>query len=368
MKVRGEGGAVLPLVLLLLLAATALTHGLLATGREELAVSRAARDLLQSRLAAVAGIRKAVAEWGPEDTLPALPWAAVPIADGSLAPSIGFTVTLKRLGREAGVLEAAGWVERKRGRTTRRVSRLIWRLDPATRLRTRRAVLTFGGDLTVAAASTIDGGSVTGPPGGWPPAPCTPYAAVLDSLFPVGALPAVAPLARDSSPGEWPVGTAPGIGLGQLDLSTLQGRTERVVEGAIAPAPSYVQGSCDLTAPLNWGSPSDPSGPCGDHSPLVFSPGAVTIHGGEGQGVLVVAGDLRLEDGARFVGLILVGGALTVGRGSRVEGLVQANGSVTLEEDALLRGSGCAVLRALEALPLLRLPIPLPHGSWIDRR
>src|SRR5256884_56656 len=52
-------------------------------------------------------------------------------------------------------------------------------------------------------------------------------------------------------------------------------------------------GRCDTSVPTNWGSPSDPAGPCGQYVPIIHITGTgAAISGQEGQGVLLVDGSL----------------------------------------------------------------------------
>jgi hypothetical protein len=145
----------------------------------------------------------------------------------------------------------------------------------------------------------------------------------------------------------------------------LLARIEFRVAGVVSPAPAADGGFCDTGAVLNWGSPSDSLGPCGGYRPRVASEGSLTLEGGEGQGVLVVDGDLRLRSGARYAGVVLVSGDLTLDGGALLQGLARVRGSVRVVAGSRLAGAFCPALLALEAGERLRRPLQIPGGGWI---
>ncbi len=88
------------------------------------------------------------------------------------------------------------------------------------------------------------------------------------------------------------------------------------------------------------------------------------MDGGEGQGILLVSGDLHMT-GASFSGVVLVGGGLHLGDDTRIKGFVRVGGSVHLAESAQIRFSPCAALLVLEENRDLAGVLPTPDGSWI---
>src|SRR5256885_9401027 len=68
--------------------------------------------------------------------------------------------------------------------------------------------------------------------------------------------------------------------------------------------PAFINGQCDLQTKTNWGSPTDPAGPCGNYFPIIHVTGpSVTINGNEGQGVLLIDGSLTVQGGFQFYGI-----------------------------------------------------------------
>jgi hypothetical protein len=100
---------------------------------------------------------------------------------------------------------------------------------------------------------------------------------------------------------------------------------------------------------------------------VIWSDTSLTLAGGEGQGVLIVNGDLTVQSQVRFYGLVLVRGHVRITsseadlRGaviSRSAGLTATPGA-----DAPIRYSQCALDRVLQGSALAVL---LRERSWIN--
>lgn len=129
--------------------------------------------------------------------------------------------------------------------------------------------------------------------------------------------------------------------------------------GATAPVDSA--GACKKTLNTNWGDlRHTASTHCDNYFPIVYlnagGPGhQIGLHGGSGQGVLLVNGDLKMNGNYQFDGLILVRGSYQTGggtmnlTGSMISSLVDTDpnkwtGSLTVNF------SSCAVNSALKNL------------------
>ena len=352
---RGREGLALPLVLLLLLGLTSLSHGILLLALQDRAASRASRALLQARVLAEGGVREVVAELA-RDTLRA---REGPARQGEV-PGAAYAVDVRRMGREILWVEGSGAASLGPSgplRASHRTARLLWSLAPLSRVEAFRAVIEHGGGFLPFSSLAVEG-SAAGEAGERDaPRGCRDRRAELDSILPGGVLPAVARVPLEESL------LLPRLGL--LSLDTLLARIPLHADGALTPAPSQEEGRCLVEAPGSWGSPRDPGGPCGGHRPAVAVLRDLRLEGGEGQGLLVVAGDLVLGEGSFYAGIVLVGGNLTLGRGATLEGLAQVRGRVELAEGARVRGRACPALLALEAAATLRPPIPLPGSGWL---
>lgn len=134
----------------------------------------------------------------------------------------------------------------------------------------------------------------------------------------------------------------------------------RVGAGEVAPRPSVAAGSCS-TATSNWGGLT-PGSPCYTLRPLVVASGPLVAGRGEGRGILVVDGDLRLEGSFTFEGLLVVSGRLTLDEEARIRGAIRA-------EEVLVRGGrvdydGC-VVRAAASAPTLDRAFRPAAGLWV---
>lgn len=125
-------------------------------------------------------------------------------------------------------------------------------------------------------------------------------------------------------------------------------------------------GNCWYTPWKNWGDPDNPEEACGDNFPIIYRPGDLIIRSGvgSGQGILIIDGDLRIEDDFTFTGIIIVKGEL------RLQDNVVINGAViTGDRTRLTNGSptiqysGCAVERSVLGAGLYTIePLGLAAG------
>jgi hypothetical protein len=345
----GAGGFAVAAVLLLLIGLTALAHGALVLAERERAASALEAKLIARRLLA----RSVVGAAGGADTLPTLTRAPIVLRSGARG-LLRWATEAIALDRELALLTGVGRVEGLPG--DHRTAVIVSALDPTARAAEVRAVVEVG------AGADLSGGAVS--TAGWlsPPDPgsgeaCAPELAALDSLnartpLPLGALPTT---------GDTPSGAVPA--LGPLSGDTVLERVRPRIEGTFAPRPRLLLGDC-LDAPDNWGSPTDPRGPCGGRMTLAAADGDLTLAGGEGQGTIVVAGDLVLRDAARFHGLALVGGDLVLEGSSTLVGAARVGGAMRLR-GGTVDGSACAVARALRAALRLRWPLAVPNAGRV---
>lgn len=341
-------GVALALVVALLVALSLLAQGALHLARREATVARAATRSALDRVEGRAALRRAeaavdslVGPVGGVDTLP--------------APGVGWSASVRRLGPESGLLT----VQSTRGvgvdLPVRRVAyALVWGLDPVARAGRLRGVALVGGDVT-APPGTISTDRLYGV-GSEGRILCAPLEPGLDSLrAAVPPPPPVAPLGA-GPPFEPPASAE--VALGALAVDSLSARLPvRVAASTVSPAPVLDGARCDRAAADNWGSPTDRFGPCGAHTVARVVDGDLTVDGGEGQGVLVVRGDLVLRGGATFAGAAVVEGSLGVSGASRLEGAVVVGGALTMAPDSRLVGDACVFAAALARRPELRRPV-----------
>lgn len=127
-------------------------------------------------------------------------------------------------------------------------------------------------------------------------------------------------------------------------------------------------GICVTANPNNWGDPYDRVGACGDYFPTIYSIGDLVVHAGQGQGVLVVDGDLTVGGDFHYFGVVIVlGRFMSVGTGSQLTGAVIV-ANEDLEPQALagmtrIQYSNCAVGKSLAGSGR---GVLLRERSWLD--
>ena len=227
------------------------------------------------------------------------------------------------------------------GPARRQVSRVV-RLDAADP--TLVAALTTGRVLDASPASAIDGSDHV--PHAW------------DCPEAGGPVPA-------SVVGD----TSVLLRFGHFDWDQLvAGATTHATHLTVEAAPQWTGEECDTTDPDNWGEPlKSNGGSCTSYYPVIHSAGDLIIHGGRGQGLLLVDGDLTVQGGFQFFGAVLVRGALRGGPGgAHITGAVSvaAHGpSASMLDGIVIDFSRCA---ARKALLTLALPVPIADRSWSE--
>jgi hypothetical protein len=135
-------------------------------------------------------------------------------------------------------------------------------------------------------------------------------------------------------------------------------RSVKITPGtyATAPNPNAVTGPC-VPGLTNWGDGFNPNNACGSYYPVVYDSGAgtTTITGGQGQGILLVEGNLTVSGAWTFWGVVIVKGKfMTSGPASpKVYGAVLAGGidftSTSGSGQAVVTYSSCALSRSMDA-------------------
>ena len=363
----GDAGFAIPLILMVLLAATALGHLLHYLALQELKVARAERDLLIARLAAEGGVR-AVA--GSAVGV----FAAIPVGDSAVMEGAhgewgGYRVAAHRLTRELYLLAGEGRVD---GVARTKAGRLTWALDPGARLAALPGAVAFRAHAAVTDSALIAGDRVTAAPLVWNATECAPHLPLADSLFPQG---------RVAESGSWvpPVSmleparrqrlavdlNPPSLNLGALSLQDLEELADITLGVPGGSTRVHLGSGCPATAAGSWGTPLNPTGSCGAYLPVVVVRGSLEVTGGEGQGVLVVDGGASFSGNSTFAGLVLAAGAVRLADDVQVAGWIRSGDRVLLQDRARMEGSACAGLRALSHTGL-RTMRALPAGSWIE--
>ena len=359
----GERGVALALAIVVLVIGGALAAAMFFVAFEEARLSENAGRLIQSFGVAEEGALEAIRAWEPKvynvhdpypldsETVPGgFPshWIAAPHGTGTYGGRV------YKLNGELYFIDMAGRDRRSdadSGTGIRQHVGVLVHVRPIVPGVT--AALTVGKGIRGAGSITSSGDDQ--PPPGW--GPCGPR----DS--------ATTGLRIDSNP--------PGpshVAVGGLSYSQLADLATRTLPGGshlAAVAPAVVKGRCDETVATNWGDGSHPDHACGGYVPVLHILGDANIGGGEGQGILLVDGDLVLQGDFLWHGLIMVGGSMRV-TGS-VTSDVEVWGAALVADSVLLNPalggslavtySKCAIIRVLESVASVAV---LPRRGWIE--
>jgi len=229
-----------------------------------------------------------------------------------------------------------------------------------------QAAVTSGGANIVAGNASIDG--TDHPPTGWvgcPPLDSTKAGirTQTDATVSTNGHPTLIgnpPVLKDPTLADSSFSVYGDVTYAQLAASATITVAGQNFSNTIAPA--VVNGVCDHNgnnANTNWGSPTNPTGPCGGFFPIIHITGnSSTINGQEGQGILLVDGSLSVQGGFQFYGITIIRGSIkTAGGGgtpAHFWGTVMAQDTVAFQDttnnitgNANLLYSKCAIVKAL---------------------
>lgn len=339
MSRTGSRGIALPLAVFALVMVGALVSGAFFIGRQEQTVGRNSVKLQQAFAVAEAGAHSAVANWSTE-VYNALATGGTTTIGGSMGTNGWYRGEVRRLNDQLFLVRSEGF---SRDSTARQQVGLLVRLRPIEI--TLAAALETRGDLELGGSATIDGTDTA--PAGWTCPPAGPPIPRIRIADPDSAV----------------------AGFGDVAFEDLEALATKVLPGGTMPlSPAVAGAACDRAPAGNWGSPLTPAGPCGNYFPVIWVDGSLTLNGGQGQGILLVDGDLRLQGGVEFYGPVIVRGRISsTGAGGRVVGgVLAANSSLepnTLLGDTDIRYSSCALSRTLQASARGAL---LRERSWVN--
>ncbi len=362
MKREAEGA--LLLALLALVIGGALVSGGWLIGLHELRVAGTAAAPARALAAAEEGAWAQVQGWRSAGYARLPPGGEAAFAGQVAGPLGSFQGSVRRLSELLFLIESEGRDPDDRAR--QRIGLLV-RLQPLDLF--IKAALSASGSVRLAEGTRVSGLDEVPawwdcpPPGGALPGIRLSERSALDlgGCREEGCVTGAPAVLVDS------VGEAPGRIAG-VEVATLRALADKVMgPGLWTVGPSQVGGRCRYGALSNWGDPDRPGGPCGNYFPLIFAPGGLRLHGGRGQGILVVHGDLAVSGGFRFFGPVLVLGQFdTTGEGGHFSGgVVAATVGVArsgLAGRPVVGYSSCAVRRAVVAQGV---PEPVMERSWM---
>jgi hypothetical protein len=227
------------------------------------------------------------------------------------------------------------------------------------------AALSAGGPAIVGTGSTLDGRDQ--PPAGR--TDCPPP----DSAVPGLAASEITTIGTPRIDGSPPTVARQGGDTGlavedRLAFDQLASQATITLPGGIWQTGPLATGTdCDVGSLRNWGDPSSGDGPCSSYAPIVHVIGDLTLTAGQGQGILLVDGNLVVGGGYRFFGIVMVRGSLDAGGsgpGATIWGGVAA--ARTGSQAQPLTGitviySKCMISHALRTSGTL---VPLRSRAW----
>src|SRR5262245_2098392 len=127
--------------------------------------------------------------------------------------------------------------------------------------------------------------------------------------------------------------------------------------GTYTTAPVVSSGTCDRNVLTNWGDGMNPGQPCQDYFPIIHVAGSLTLNGVQGQGILLVDGNLDVQGSYQFFGITIIQGDLKTSGGGTEEahfwgGVMAKNADLSSQNisgKATLNFSSCSILAALQA-------------------
>jgi hypothetical protein len=141
------------------------------------------------------------------------------------------------------------------------------------------------------------------------------------------------------------------------------------------PAPTVTNGTCDKTDLNNWGEPVRPNlatEPCYNYFPIIYIDGDLEVHGGRGQGIMLVNGNMKMNGGFKFYGLIIAKGNVEQGTGgTEIHGSIMTANNATIGwgEDETLNGnikiqySQCSIEHAMRGSAQV---VQAKERSWTE--
>jgi hypothetical protein len=127
--------------------------------------------------------------------------------------------------------------------------------------------------------------------------------------------------------------------------------------GTYTTAPVVTNGVCDNTVLTNWGDGDNPTAACGSYWPIIHITGTATLNNTQGQGILLVDGDLNVQGSYDFFGIVVVQGSLKTSGGGTTSahfwgGVMSKDATLSIQSlsgKATLNYSSCAIISALQA-------------------
>jgi hypothetical protein len=378
---RDERGMALAVAIFAMVVVGALVAGAFFAGTQEQRVGENQRRVQTSFGVAEAGAQERVLTWDPGtmnkrplycpcaggDSVPIPSVGADTVAPGGSGRYFGnsykvgpnlflIDVTGRDKASAAGAIAGGGGARQRIGMITR-----IAPVDFGI-----HASLTTQGLVSMSGNANING--VDQPPTGWvscdPPGP--PQPGVRDNGGNVtetgnATVAGLPPVVNDPTVNNNTFTTFGGATFAQLAARA----TLTIPPGNYTTDPVVTNGVCDKTVLTNWGDGMNPGSLCSNYFPIIHVPGTITLNNTQGQGILLVDGDLNINGSYQFFGIVIVQGDLKTAGGGTTDahfwgGVMAKNADLSeqnLSGRATLNYSSCsinAVLQATSPISMMR--------------
>jgi hypothetical protein len=384
---QDERGMALALAIVALVIVGALVAGAFFSGEQEQRMAENSRYQAQSFGVAEGGAIETIGQWNrtsynarrpyPLDSAAPIVQTQSPKKTGSYSGSI-FKVTDNLYLMDFTGRDSMSRSNRLRGGGFSQRLGVLTRITPLQA--DIQAAFTVGGPVAWGGGNTFVQGADAPPPASANWNSCTTGA-------PLAGARAKAAGDIGASNGQYS-GTPPSIISPTMDSSTFynygytnyvalsQQASITLAPGTYSPAPVAVNGVCQTQNVTNWGDGNDHNGACGTYFPIVWlhgptgpGSGSWNIAGGQGQGVLLVDGDVSFQGNFTFYGMIVVRGKSTTIANSTIK-IYGTLLSKTADFGANSSGSGsftvnwssCALSQALSGTGLGALA---RSRSWV---
>ena len=135
--------------------------------------------------------------------------------------------------------------------------------------------------------------------------------------------------------------------------------------------PTFAGAVCDKANLTNWGDGMNPGTDCGGYFPIIHITGSATLNGDQGQGILLVDGNLEIQGSYQFFGVVIIQGELKTAGGGNTEahfwgGVMAKNATLdtqNLSGRATLNYSSCSLLTVLQATSVTQM---MRSRGWVQ--
>jgi len=375
-----ERGMALAVAIFALVVVGALVAGAFFAGTQEQRVGENQRRVMTSFGVAEGGAQQRMLMWNPttQNRVKQYPESTVAIADTVAPGGTGrYGGSWYRMGPNIFLIDITGQDNMTSAGQTNSGGGARQRIGMIARIAPIefgvKASLTTQGGVSVGGNAEIDGTDQT--PTGWascdPPGPA--QAGVRDNGGTVGTSGAGTvggnpPVVNDPT-----ITTSTFTTFGGSTYAQLAARATIVNGGGnINTNPSFnADGSCNTADVNNWGDPHNPNSRCGNYFPIIHVAGSLTVNNTQGQGILLVDGDLTVNGSWDFYGIVIIQGDLKTAGGGTADahfwgGVMAKNADLStqnLNGHATLNFSSCSILAALQA----QSPIsPMRQRGWVQ--